>query len=46
MKKIDEILEELELQIMGANCKVFYTEDEKNSILNYYKQVLHALFFR
>ena len=44
MKKIDEILEELELQIMGANCKVFYTEDEKNSILNYYKQVLHALF--
>ena len=44
MKKIDEIIEELQLQIMDANSKVFYTEDEKNSILQYYKKALCALF--
>lgn len=44
MKKIDEIIEELQLQIMDANSKVFYTEDEKNSILEYYKKALYALF--
>ena len=44
MKKINEIIEELEQQDMDANSKVFYTEDEKNSILDYYRQALSALF--
>ena len=44
MKKTNEIIEELQLQIMDANSKIFYTEDEKNCILEYYKNALCALF--
>ncbi len=44
MTKIDEILEELEIQIMDENSKIFYDEKEKENILKHYKKAVKAIF--
>ena len=44
MTYIDEIIEELENGFINQNCKVFYSDEEKQQILSYYKKCINAIF--